>query len=57
MRGYLLVIGDQVDDIHPEVGERVPEGPDPLPRRPGKPAVSYLVQHLKTSVVDPSTSR
>jgi hypothetical protein len=51
MRGDLLLIGDQAGDLHPEARERVPEGPDPLPRRPGKPAVGYLVQHLETFAI------
>ena len=30
MRGHLVTFGDEVDDLDPEVGERFPEGPDPL---------------------------
>jgi len=52
MRGDLLLIGDQAGDLHPEVGERIPERPDPLPRRPGEPAVGNLLQHLKAAAID-----
>src|SRR5579862_2946121 len=44
MRGHLLVLGDQVDDLHPEVGERDAERPDPLPCRLGELAVGYFGQ-------------
>jgi hypothetical protein len=57
MRGHHLLIGDQAGDHHQEVGERLPDRPDPLPRHPDEPGVGDLVQHLKAAVIDPSTSR
>ena len=51
-RHDLLLIGDRAGDLHPGVRERIPERPDPLPRRPGEPAVGDLVQHLKAAAID-----
>ena len=52
MHGHLLLISDQAGDLHPEVGERIPERPDPLPRRPGKPALTATV-HEAAAKVEP----
>jgi hypothetical protein len=52
MRGHLVTFGDEVDDLDPEVGERFPEGPDPLPRGQRDLAICYFVQHIKIAPVD-----
>jgi hypothetical protein len=52
MRGHPVSFGDEVDDLHPEVGERFPEGPDPLPRSERELTISYFVQHIKVAPID-----
>jgi hypothetical protein len=52
MRGHLVTFGNEVDDLHPEVRERFPEWPDPLPRSQRDLAIGYFVQHLKVAPID-----
>jgi len=52
VRDHLFVFGDEVDDLHREVGEGIPEWADPVPCGQGKLAVGYLVQYIKVAVVD-----
>ena len=52
MRNHLLTLGYQLDDLHPEVGEGVPEGPDPVPGGQGYLTVGYLVKRAKVAVID-----
>ena len=52
MRGHLLAVGDQADDLHPEVGEGVPEGPDPAACGHGELHGGYFIQHIEVAAID-----
>lgn len=53
MRGDFLAVGDQIDDLHPEVrAEGGAEGPDAPACHLGKLALGYLVQHLQVAGID-----
>jgi hypothetical protein len=50
--GDLIAFGDELDDLHREVGEGLSEWPDPVPCGRGQLAVGYLVQHVIVALVD-----
>ena len=52
MRGHFVVVGDQADDLHLEVGEGVAEGRDPVPCHCGELTFGYLVQHVRVAGID-----
>ena len=52
MRGHFLAVGNQVDDLHREVGEGVAEGCDPAACHQGKLALGYLVQYIRVAGID-----
>jgi hypothetical protein len=51
VRGYLLLLGYEIDDLHAEVGEAGSERPDPLPRRLSELAVGHFSQDVEIALV------
>jgi len=52
MPGHLLIVGDHVGDLHPEVREGLTEGPDPAACRHGKLPLGYFVQYIWVAGID-----
>jgi hypothetical protein len=46
-----LLLGHEIDDLHAEVGKRLSERPDPLPRRLSELVVGDLSQDVEMALV------
>ena len=52
MRDNFVVFCDEIDDLHREIGKRLPERADPTARRRGDVSLGNLVEYTEVTRVD-----